>query len=171
MTHIYCGDGKGKTSAALGLSIRAAGAGMKVVMVQFLKGRETSELNILNTLSNITVLRGKVGTAFTFSMTEEEKENARHVHSELLQTGIDLIESGNCDMLILDEAIEAYNEGLLDQSLLQHLLKKKPWHLELVLTGREPRPWMIEGADYVTEMKKVKHPFDIGIKARAGIEK
>ena len=171
MIHIYCGDGKGKTTAALGLSLRAAGSGMKVVIVQFLKNHKTSELNILNTTPNITVLRGKEGTAFSFSMTEEEKEKSQHLHSENLQAGIVLVEAGNCDMLVLDEAIGAYNRDLIDRQLLRNLVEQKPLHLELVLTGRNPEQWMIDCADYVSEIKKIKHPFDKGIKSRIGIEK
>ncbi|MFA6808671.1 MAG: cob(I)yrinic acid a,c-diamide adenosyltransferase [Eubacteriales bacterium] len=171
LIHIYCGDGKGKTTAALGLSIRAAGAGMKVVIVQFLKGRKTSELNILKTIPNITVLRGKEGTAFSFAMTEEEKEKCRRVHLENLKAGIALVESGNCDLLILDEVIGAYNEHLIDRQLLQNFVEHKPEHLELVMTGRDPEEWMTDCADYVSVIKKVKHPFDKGIKARTGIEK
>ncbi len=171
MIHIYCGDGKGKTTAALGLSLRAAGSGMKVVIIQFLKNHKTSELNILNQTFNIKVLRGKEGTAFSFSMTEEEKEKSKHLHSENLQAGIALFETGNCDMLVLDEAIGAYNRDLIDRRLLRNLVEQKPEHLELVLTGRNPEPWMIDCADYVSEIKKVKHPFDQGIKSRMGIEK
>lgn len=171
MIHIYCGDGKGKTTAALGLSLRAAGSGMKVVIIQFLKNHKTSELNILNQTSNINVLRGKEGKAFSFSMSEEEKEKSKQLHSENLQAGITLIESGNCDMLVLDEAIGAYNRDLIDKRLLQNLIEHKPEHLELVLTGRNPEQWMIDRADYVSEIKKVKHPFDKGIKSRIGIEK
>lgn len=144
---------------------------MKVVIVQFLKNHKTSELILLNQTPNITVLRGKAGTAFSFSMTEEEKARSKRLHSENLQAGIALIESGNCDMLVLDEAIGAYNRDLIDKRLLQNLVQQKPEHLELVLTGRNPEQWMIDGADYVSEIKKVKHPFDKGIKARRGIEK
>ena len=171
MIHIYCGDGKGKTTAALGLSLRAAGSGMKVVIIQFLKNHKTSELNLLKTIPNITILRGKEGKTFSFSMTEEEKEKSKQIHSENLQAGITQIKSGNCDMLVLDEAIGAYNLDLIDRQLLQSLIEQKPEHLELVLTGRNPEQWMIDCADYVSEIKKVKHPFDKGIKARIGIEK
>ena len=171
MIHIYCGDGKGKTTAALGLSLRAAGSGMKVVIVQFLKNHKTSELNLLQTTPNITILRGKEGRTFSFSMTDEEKEKSQQLHSENLHAGIALIESGNCDMLVLDEAIGAYERDLLDKQLLRNLVEQKPEHLELVLTGRNPEQWMIDCADYVSEIKKVKHPFDKGIKARIGIEK
>jgi cob(I)alamin adenosyltransferase len=171
LIHVYCGDGKGKTTAALGLSIRAAGSGRKVVIVQFLKNYKTSELYILNQITNITVLRGKEGAVFSFSMTEEEKEKTRRVHAKNLQTGIELVESGHCDLLILDEAIEAYNQDLLDRQVLRDLVEHKPQQLELVLTGRNPEPWIIDCADYVSEIKKVKHPFDKGIKARKGIEK
>jgi cob(I)alamin adenosyltransferase len=171
LIHVYCGDGKGKTTASLGLSIRAAGSGMEVVILQFLKGRKSSELDILNNIPNITVLRCDEVTAFSFCMTEEEKEISRRINTENLKTGIELAESGKCDLLVLDEVISAYDTNLIDKQLLEKLVQHKPEHLELVLTGRNPQQWMIDGADYVSEIKKVKHPFDKGIKARKGIEK
>lgn len=171
LIHLYCGDGKGKTTAALGLTLRAAGAGMKVVFVQFLKNHKTSELVSLEKTPNITVFRGKEGAAFSFSMTQEEKEKSKLIHTENLKLGIECVLSGNCDMLVLDEAIPAFRRDLIDKELLENLIKNKPEHLELVLTGRNPEQWMIEHADYVSEIKKVKHPFDKGIKARLGIER
>ena len=171
MIHIYCGDGKGKTTAALGLTLRAAGSGMKVVFVQFLKNHQTSELMSIEKIPNITVFRGKEGSAFSFSMTIEEKEKSKRIHTENLKLGIECVLSGKCDLLVLDEAIPAFRRDLIDKELLENLIRNKPEQLELVLTGRNPEQWMVELADYVSEVKKVKHPFDMGIKARVGIEK
>lgn len=171
LIHVYCGDGKGKTTSALGLSLRAVGAGMKVVIIQFLKGRKTSELVLLNHIPDITVLRCEEVVAFSFAMSEEEKQMAARINTENLEAGIELAESGRCDLLILDEVISAFTLGLVNRQLLEKLVRYKPEPLELVLTGRNPEPWMLECADYVTEMKKIKHPFDRGIKARLGIEK
>ena len=171
MIHLYCGEGKGKTTAALGLTIRALGSGFKVVFVQFLKNQATGELAVLDGLQGITVLRGKEGSGFSFSMTEEEKEKTRLLHTENLKAAIELAASEKCDMLILDEAVGAYSRDLIDRTLLEDFVRNKPERLELILTGRNPAEWMIECADYVSEIKKVKHPYDRGIPARTGIEK
>lgn len=171
MIHLYYGDGKGKTTAALGLTIRALGSGFKVVFVQFLKNQATGELAVLDGLQGVTVLRGKEGSGFSFSMTEEEKEKTKRLHTENLKSAIALAASGKCDMLVLDEAVGAYARDLIDKALLEEFVRKKPEDLELVLTGRNPAEWMIGLADYVSEIKKIKHPYDRGIPARAGIEK
>lgn len=122
-------------------------------------------------LPDVTVLRGKEGNAFSFAMTEEEKEKTGLLHTENLKKAIELAVSGNCDMLILDEAVGAYNRNLIDRSLLEDFIRNKPDALELVLTGRNPAQWMADCADYVSEIRKVKHPYDMGIPARNGIEK
>jgi ATP:corrinoid adenosyltransferase len=171
LIHLYYGDGKGKTTAAFGLALRALGSGFRVAVVQFLKNHETGELAALEKMPNLTVLRGKGGTGFSFSMTEEEKEATRRLHSENLKAAIALAASGNCDMLILDEAVGAYARGLIDRTLLEEFVRGKPEHLELVMTGRNPAPWMLECADYASEIRKIKHPYDRGIPARKGIEK
>ena len=171
MIHLYYGEGKGKTTAALGLTIRALGSGFRVVFVQFLKNQSTGELSVLERLPGLTVLRGKEGSGFSFTMTEEERERTRSLHTENLKTAIELAASGNCDMLVLDEAIGAYGRELIDKELLEDFVRNKPKTLELILTGRNPAQWMIECADYASEIRKVKHPYDRGIPARTGIEK
>lgn len=170
MIHLYCGDGKGKTTAALGLVIRALGSGFRIVFVQFLKNRATGELAVLDGLQGVTVLRGKEGSGFSFSMTEEEKAKTKMLHTENLKAAIALAASEKCDMLVLDEAVGAYARDLIDRTLLEEFVQNKPEQLELVLTGRNPAAWMIDCADYVSEIKKRKHPYDRGISARAGIE-
>ena len=171
LIHIYYGDGKGKTTAALGLAVRTAGSGMKVIFVQFLKSHETGELAVLESIPNIMVLRGKEGTQFSFSMTEEQKDKTRLVHDENLRKAMELADSELCDMVVLDEALGAYSRDLIDKQLLESFVRNKPEQLELVLTGRKPTEWMIGCADYVSEIKKIKHPYDAGIPARKGIEK
>ena len=171
LTHLYYGDGKGKTTAALGLTIRAAGSGLKVVFVQFLKNHATGELSILEKIPNITVLRGKEGASFSFTMTEEEKEKTKLLHTENLKAAIELAALGECDMLVLDEAAGAYGRDLIEKDLLEKFIRNKPEKLELVITGRNPAQWMIDCADYASEIKKIKHPFDKGMTARIGIEK
>ena len=171
LIHIYYGDGKGKTTAALGLALRASGCGKSVVVVQFLKDWKCGELDSLANLQGITVLRGKAqGSIFFHEMTDEEKLETRTIHDENLKKALDLQENGQCDILVLDEVIDAYNLGALDAVLFRELLNKKPEPLELILTGHSPDAQLLEHADYVTEMVKRKHPYDNGVTARRGIE-
>lgn len=166
LIHLYCGDGKGKTTAAMGLSLRAAGRGLRVVIVQFLKSGDSGELNILRTLPNITVLSGKGSTKFSFQMSEKEKLAAKALHETHLREALGL----PFDLLVLDEAAAAHGAGLLDTALLEEALFHRPPDTELVLTGRNPAAFLVEAADYVTEMTCRKHPFERCIAAREGIE-
>jgi cob(I)alamin adenosyltransferase len=170
LIHVYCGDGKGKTTASLGLAVRASGRGYKVLVVQFLKSQETGELSTLTKLG-ITVIRGKEGYSFSFNMTDEEKVKCRTVQDENLKYAIAFCRSQDVDLLILDEAIGALEKNLVDRELLLGFLNTKPAGLEVVLTGRNPDNTLLELADYVSEIKKAKHPFDLGINARDGIER
>ena len=168
LNHIYCGDGKGKTTAAMGLAVRAAGNGLRVLILQFLKNGKTGELASLEQLENITVLRGKGGMKFTFKMNEEDKAETLRVHTENLQTVIEQAEG--YDLVVLDEAIGACGCGLLDIQQLLRFLDSKPEKLEVVLTGRNPAQALLDRADYISEIKKIRHPYDKGIPARKGIE-
>ena len=170
-THVYFGNGKGKTTAALGLALRASGQGKKVVVVQFLKDWKCGELGQLELLPNITVLRGKAkGSTFVYEMSDEEKAQTKAMHDENLTSAMKLQQQDLCDLLILDEAIDAYQLGVLDAALLENLLSNKPDALELVITGHKPEDRILEHADYITEMVKRKHPYDLGVSARRGIE-
>ena len=171
LVHLYCGDGKGKTTAAVGLSVRAAGSGLRVLFVQFLKSRPSGEIAVLSALANVRVLRGKEGTAFSFQMTDEQKRATREMHDRNLAEAVRAAKAGECDLLVLDEAVGALNRGRVDGELLRSLVREKPEALELVLTGRNPPEDLAEMADYVSEIRKVKHPFDRGIGARTGIER
>jgi cob(I)alamin adenosyltransferase len=171
LVHIYCGDGKGKTTAALGLAVRCAGRGFKVLIVQFLKNQDTGELHALEKIPEITILRGKAGYSFLMNMNNEQKRGCRETHDQNLQQAIALCSSGQVDLLILDEIMAAYNYDMVERNLLLDFLKNKPVNLEVVLTGRDPRSELTELADYVSEIKKVKHPYDRGIQARIGIER
>lgn len=170
LVHVYCGDGKGKTTAAIGLLARAAGAGMRTALVQFLKGGETGEIAPLKTLG-VHILRGKGGTRFSFSMTDEEKEAARAVHGAHFGEAVRMAQNGELDILVLDEALGACKRGLIDEEALRTFIAGKPPELELVLTGRNPPQWLTEAADYVSEFHKEKHPYERGVPARVGIEK
>ena len=166
LIHIYCGDGKGKTTASLGLAIRAAGAGMKVCFVQFMKGGDTAELNILNLISAITVKRCNRAYGFVKNMCAEDKAEITACHNELLKFAF----SGGFDIVILDEFNSAYGYGLMDKTLAEKLILNGKDNCEIVLTGRKPAEIFLDSADYVSEICCVKHPFEKGITARKGIE-
>lgn len=170
LIHIYCGDGKGKTTASMGLAIRAAGSGMNVLFTQFLKGRDTSELNALKQIGGITILRNDIDYGFFNQMSEEDKAEITKSHNETLLKAIQAVKDKTVDLLILDEIIATYNYNLVDRQLVDELIQNKPEYLELVITGRDPAEHFMKAADYVSEIKKVKHPFDQRIGARKGIE-
>lgn len=171
LIHIYCGDGKGKTTAAVGLAVRCAGRGNKVLLVQFLKSRDSGELYSLAKLPDIEVMRGKESKKFTFQMNEEEKHALLIEHNKMFEKVLAKIKNGGYSLLILDEVIGALNAKVFEMPKLIEFLRHKPENLEVVLTGRNPAPELVEIADYVSEMRKVKHPMDKGIMAREGIEK
>lgn len=171
LIHIYCGDGKGKTTAAVGLAVRCAGRGNKVLLVQFLKSRDSGELCSLAKLPDIEVMRGKESKKFTFQMNEEEKHALLIEHNKMFEQVLAKIKNGGYSLLILDEVIGALNAKVFEMQKLIEFLRHKPENLEVVLTGRNPAPELVEIADYVSEMRKVKHPMDKGIMAREGIEK
>lgn len=166
MIHIYCGDGKGKTTASIGLAVRMAGYGKKVLFMQFLKGSYTGELEILQKSENITVMRCDKNYGFFRSMTDSDKENIIRCHNENLEYVLKNMDS--FDMIVLDEIFAAYNYDLADREKVKKIVEK--YKGELVMTGREPQEWFVERADYVSEIKKIKHPYDKGITAREGIE-
>lgn len=171
LIHIYTGDGKGKTTAALGLILRASGRGLNIVLGQFLKGRETGELRTLPLLPGVKVFRGKPLTKFSFQMNEQEKAEVLQSHNDFLKELAAYCHHNPTDLLVLDEVIGACGTHLLDEEILLDFLKHKPANLEVVLTGRNPSEKLLEMADYVSEICKRKHPFDKGIPAREGIEK
>lgn len=171
MIHVYCGDGKGKTTAALGLAVRCAGHGNKVLFVQFLKAWRTGELKSLELFPNIEVLRAKETAKFTFQMNEEEKAQVMQDHMVLFEAVKNKCVAEKIDLLILDEVVGACDRGVFDKEALIDFLKNKPQELEVVMTGRNPFAEMVELADYVSEICKRKHPKDRGIMARAGVER
>ena len=168
--HIYCGDGKGKSTAVMGLALRAAGSGKKVVLTQFLKDGRSSELIVLRELPQVTVLTCEKQFGFFWNMTEEQKREARAAYQELFDKAVRTAEEENAFLLVMDEFMAAYNHGMIDRETALDFLKGRPEGLEVALTGRDPAPELLELADYVSEIRKVKHPFDRGIRARRGIE-
>jgi len=171
LVHIYCGDGKGKTTACIGLSVRAAGRGLTVLFVQFLKGRPTGELKSFELFKNIEVMRGKETTKFTFQMTDAEKQAVLQEHEKLFSCVLEKLNNEKVDLLVLDEVIGACNTGVFSLATLIDFLRTKPMDIEVVLSGRNPAAELIELADYVSEVKMIKHPFKKGIPARDGIER
>lgn len=169
MLHIYCGDGKGKTTAALGLAVRAAGAGMRVHIVQFLKGADTSELSVLRQILGITVTRCDRDYGFFNRMTEADKRDITDCHNRLMREGFALVRRGEAGLLILDEFSAAYAHGLLDRKCAEEFLLGET-SAEIVLTGRNPDEKFLAKADYISEINCIRHPYEKGIGARKGIE-
>ena len=170
MLHVYYGDGKGKTTAAIGLAVRALGCGQTVCLVQFLKGRGTGEVVFLEKTPGITILRGKTAACFTFQMNEAQKAECAVRQAEIFAEGLAMARQGRCDLLILDEVLDAVRLGFLSEDALRKLTGEAAPAAEVVVTGRGPAPWLLEAADYVTHMVKGKHPYDRGIAARRGVE-
>lgn len=171
LIHIYEGDGKGKTTAAIGLSIRCAGSGGKVLFAQFLKNDSSSEKNILTKLENIEYRAVSENFGFVFRMSPETKLRAKEAYNDLLLSSMKEATENNYRMLVLDEVIDAYHTELIDRSLLLDFLKNKPEQLEVIMTGRNTDELLKEQAHYISEVKKIKHPYDYGTPARIGIEK
>lgn len=107
---------------------------------------------------------------FVEQMTEKERAETLQNQNELLARAVSLAEAGACELLALDEVLDACQEGLLDESLLRRIILRKPAALELVITGHKPAEWVLDRADYITEMVKRRHPYDRGVAARRGIE-
>ena len=168
LIHIYCGDGKGKTTAAMGLAVRCAGSGRRVLVLQFFKDGKSSEFAALAYVPGVAVIPQTRSFGFSWTLSPAEKEEARAYYSGLLEEAFD--RSSDYDLLVLDEAMSACTTGMIDEARLLALLAGKPAELEVVLTGRNPSQALLDAADYVTEMKKIKHPYERGVAARKGIE-
>lgn len=169
--HIYCGNGKGKTTTGMGLCTRAAGFGYCVLIYQFMKNNKTSERKILEAVPNITFVDGLEKEKFSFQMTPEEKAERKDYYEKQFYRITEKAEQEEYDILFCDELIYTIQAGLFDENILIDYLKHKPEHLEVILTGQGPSERLMEMADYVSEIKKVKHPFDRGLPARKGIER
>lgn len=169
LLHLYCGNGKGKTTAAVGLSVRCAGAGGRVVFAQFFKDGSSSELAVLERLPEVRVLVCRERFGFYKRMTEETRARAKAAYTELLLSAVAAAREG-AELLVLDEAVSALNHGMIPEEDLLAFLDRRPEGLEVVLTGREPPEALQQRADYITEMVKRRHPFDRGVAARKGVE-
>lgn len=170
LVHVYTGNGKGKTTASVGLGIRAAGRDFKVVMVQFLKSSDTGELKIIEELPDFEVHRFERPRGFFWTLDENEKKELQEDIDTALRFVDERLSKGDCDMLILDEIMGAIGNKLVDPNVLASKIANRKEHLEVVLTGRNVPEVIKEIADYVSEINPIKHPFDKGIPARRGIE-
>ena len=207
MIQVYHGDGKGKTTAAIGLAVRFSGAGKKVLFCQFMKGNISSEIGVLQKLENLEV--ELIGKHFGFykDMTEQDKEKITKCHNHILEKVLgvllnaksagqepayqepaiqesadqepetqelqDQCQDGPTLLVVLDELASAYRYGLLDRKMVSKIIlaaSENRQIIELVITGRDPDSFFLEHADYITEMKIQRHPYEKGILARKGIE-
>lgn len=164
MIHLYWGNGKGKTTAAMGLALRALGHGRRVVIVQFLKDGTSGEIEPLRRLG--ASVYACPNAKFTWLMNDAERAQARANGTDALRKAA----AQPWDLLILDEACAAYENDLVDRSFLHHIVAGANANSEVVLTGRIPAEWMQSTADYSTEMRACQHPYEKGVSAREGIE-
>lgn len=164
---VYTGNGKGKTTAALGLALRGAGAGFQVFVGQFLKQGDYSEIRALSRFDNVTVEQFGMGRFVRGRPSEEEKAAARKGYDRLCG----ILDAGVHDLVIVDEGNVAVTCQLISVQELLALMDRKPEHMELVITGRGATPEVSGRADLVTEMREIKHYFHQGVMARKGIEK
>lgn len=170
LIHVYTGDGKGKTSALLGLSIRAAGSGMKVLYTHFLKDKNSGEFKVLENIENIELFIHYRHFGFIKYMSEEEFEEAKNYYSYYFEEIIKKINEKKYDVLVMDEFMAAYNYDIIDKNKALNFLKSNLGKFEIALSGRDVADEILELADYVSSIEAIKHPFTKGIKARKGIE-
>ena len=170
MKHIYYGDGKGKTTAAIGLAVRAAGSKMKVLFVQFLKTEVSGERHILSHTENVTLTFCPLELKFTFEMDDKEKAQAAKIFKGIFDNAVTTALTEKYDMVVLDEVFEAINAHMLSESEVYEFITNAPSSMEIVMTGHNPPQKFMDCADYITEFKKIKHPYDRGITGRIGIE-
>ena len=170
LVHLYSGDGKGKTTAGMGLCIRAAGHGFRVLICQFMKDARSGERSAMEQIPGITFYPVPDRVQFTFRMSPSEKEAAREACGHMLEEVLRLAGSGEYDVLFLDEIVYAARAGMAEEERLIRFLQEKPEHLEVILTGQDPGERLAALADYHSEIRGLKHPFAGGQQAREGIE-
>lgn len=180
MIHIYEGNGKGKTTAACGLAVRAAGSGIPVFFAQFLKDGSSGEIRVLKKIPGISVRTAVPFYGFVRSMSGEEKKETAEGSRALLReaaafargaaAGGDPGSADRASLIVLDEILHVVKAGLLGEEELTHFLDELPCGTETVLTGYDPSPALLARADYVTRMECLKHPYENGTAARKGIE-
>lgn len=168
---LYIGHGKGKTTAALGLGLRAVGNGMKVLLIQFLKGTQTGELESIATFGEVFEVK-RIGEhkKFFWKLTDEEKEGYRKKVQQEIEVIDDLVRYGDYDLIILDEIFGALTNGMVYEEQVLYWLESKSPNIELVLTGRDAPKEVMNRADLITRMEPVKHYYQQGVLSRKGIE-
>jgi len=174
LIHVYTGNGKGKTTAAFGLAVRALGEGLRVLIVQFLKGKAplTGEAALVKVMTKGARVIRFVNEKHPIFVPEEkfdENELRNQIEKDFSVTR-EIVMTGHYDLVILDEINNVINGGWLDVAEVKDLIRRRPENVELVLTGRNAHQDIIEMSDYVTEMKSIKHPSEKGVKAEEGIE-
>lgn len=170
LIHIYHGNGKGKTTAAVGLAVRAAGAGMRVSFIQLMKDGTSAELNVLKKMEQIEVYSIRNTYGFTWNMSDDDRIRLRMKNDKAVNAMIRAVKEGLYQMLVVDEMMPAYQGGFVDKAAVLELMQLCKGTTELVLTGRNPAKELLDRADYITEMKNERHPYEKGITARVGIE-
>ena len=165
LVQVYTGDGKGKTTAALGQALRAAGQGMKVIIIQFLKGERGGEHLFAEKYGAFEIRQFSQGNIFA-----KKDEQLREEALAALKFAEETIKGGKYDMVVLDEVFIAHWRGFISPQQILDLIRDKPRHVELVLTGRKAPQEVIKEADLVSEVLMIKHPFNEGVKQRRGIE-
>lgn len=169
-TQVYTGASKGKTTACVGLAVRAAGHGLRTYMGQFLKGRPTGEMAAIKAYLKDLIDIEQYGTPEFVGLAASPKESDYELARRGLERAREKMLSGKYHIVILDEINVALSMGLIELSDVERLIREKPERVELILSGRGASPRIIELADLVTEMRVVKHYYDKGVAARKGIE-
>ena len=167
LIQVYTGNGKGKTTAAMGLGLRATGEGLNVYMIQFMKGRRYSEVDAIEKISNFTLVQ--------YGRDEfVSKEKPDQIDIDLAKKGFNhakkIINEGKFDIVILDEINVAVDFNLIPLKELVKLIEEKPKHIELILTGRYAHPEIVRMSDLVSEILEIKHPYQNGVQSRKGID-
>lgn len=170
MVHVYYGDGKGKSTAAIGLAVRAAGSRMKVLFVQLMKTEFSGERHTLSHTENVSLTFSPIDLKLTYDMPEDEKAKAAVTFRKIFDDSVRTVLTQKYDMIVLDEIFSAIQADMVSEGALYEFISNAPKNLEIVLTGHNPSQRILDLADYVTEMKKIKHPYETGVPARFGIE-
>lgn len=171
LVQVYCGNGKGKTTAAIGLGIRAVGNDYKVIMIQFLKNDSTGECRTIKSLEpDFKIFHFEKKRGFTWELSDEEKNELRSETSNALKFASKVMDTGQCDVLILDELLNSLELGFVSEEEVCELIDNKAEDVELILTGRNLPESIAQRADYISKIEDIKHPMEKGIDARKGIE-
>ena len=170
MLQIYYGNGKGKTTACIGAAVRAAGHNYKVLIAQFLKCENSGERKVLSKIDNITLLPCPVKMDFVFNLSESQKAQISKLCMDIFNTAVNTALTQKYDMVIFDELLTAIDLNIMPESEVYSLLTNAPHNIEIICTGNNATEKIIEIADYVSKVVKIKHPYDNGIEARSGIE-